>query len=84
MVKEGGDVTDREVGLFAIHKSLANIGLMEKMLENAREDYPNLNLTPGRKKRVLGHIQKNLSRCRKTIAKSLGAYGYEFQNSDPE
>ena len=83
-----GDVTEREVALYAIYE-LLHYGLEDESVgmfldDSIYNNYPNLNLDGARKKKVFGHLKKNLCRLERAIVKSLEAYDYELKNCDSE
>lgn len=83
-----GDVTEREVALYAIYdvlnSALDDDVLRDIFLDSIRVNYPNLNLDGAKKKKVLDHLDKNLCRLERVIIKSLEAYDYELKDCGVE
>lgn len=79
-----GDVTEREVALYAIYDVLSHGKFDEMVMESVRANYPNLSLTPGKKLKLLDQVRKNLCRLERVIVKSLEAYDYELKDCNPE
>lgn len=79
-----GDVTEREVALYAIYdvlnSALDDDVLRDIFLDSIRVNYPNLNLDGAKKKKVLDYLDKNLCRLERVIVKSLEAYDYELKD----
>ena len=79
-----GDVTEREVALYAIYDVLSHGKFDEMVMESVGENYPNLSLPPGKKLKLLDQVRKNLCRLERVIVKSLEAYDYEIKDCNPE
>ena len=83
-----GDVTEREVALYAIYdvlnSALDDDVLRDIFLDSIRVNYPNLSLDGAKKKKVLDYLDKNLCRLERVIVKSLEAYDYELKNCNSE
>ena len=83
-----GDVTEREVALYAIydmlHNALDGESVSEFLSDSIRTNYPNLGMDGAKKKKVFEHLRKNLCRLERVIVKSLEAYDYELKDCNPE
>ena len=79
-----GDVTEREVALYAIYDVLSHGKFDEMVMESVGENYPNLSLPAGKKAKLLDQVKKNLCRLERVIVKSLEAYDYEIKDCNPE
>lgn len=79
-----GDVTGREVALYAIYDVLAHGKFDDMVFDSVKRNYPNLSLPPGKKAKLLDQVRKNLCRLERVIVKSLEAYDYEFKDCNSE
>jgi hypothetical protein len=79
-----GDVTEREVALYAIYDVLNNGKFDDMIVESVKANYPNLSLPPGKKAKLIEQIEKNLCRIQRVIVKSLEAYDYEIKDCNSE
>jgi hypothetical protein len=79
-----GDVTEREVALYAIYDVLNNVEFEELISNSIRVNYPNLSLPPGKKAKLMDQVEKNLCRIQRVIVKSLEAYDYEIKDCNSE
>lgn len=79
-----GDVTEREVALYAIYDVLSNAEFETMVSESVQTNYPNLSLPPGKRAKLMEQVDKNLCRLQRVIVKSLEAYDYEIKDCGSE
>ena len=79
-----GDVTEREVALYAIYDVLENGQFEEMVNASVKKNYPNLSLAPGQRSKLMAQVRKNLCRIERVIVKSLEAYDYEIKDCNSE